>query len=389
MTPTEKMVCELIDGSAADCGVADEARFAQVVESACRHGIHLVLIDRLKKSSIWERCSADLRERLGSIALAAAAVHLIHEHELRKVLLRLHANGIRPILMKGASLAYTVYRSPMLRPRSDTDLLIGKRDLASAVRILTELGYHGPEIQTNNLTSYQCLYRKKIDSGPDHKLDLHWKINNAQLFAKALPFEEISTEAIELPRLAFCALGLAHRHSLLLACVHRFGHAHAPFYNQGEAVYAGDHLRWVYDIHLLCSALKSAQWAEFVTLVKAKCVAGFCVDGLTAAKDAFRAQIPAETMEGLRAGARAEAVNIEKLRSSGAAWFLANLRALPSLRQRLAFLQQVAFPPIEYMMNKYDPVSQLSLPILYAQRSINGVLKMIGLAKKRSKCYEK
>jgi hypothetical protein len=377
MTPAEKIVCDLIDGNAVECGVAGEVSFAQLVESACRHRIHLVLFDRLKKSSLWEHRSSDLR-RLGSIAATATAVGLIQEHELRKVLLRLDANGIRPILMKGASLAYTVYRFPTLRPRSDTDLLIRKSDLTLAVRILTELGYHGPEVRTKSLTSYQCLYRKKIDAGPDHKLDIHWKINNAHLFANALPFEEISTEAIELPHLAPCALGLGYKHSLLLACVHRFGHAHAPFYRQGGAVYAGDHLLWIYDIHLLCSVLEPTQWSEFVTLTKAKSVASFCVDGLTAAMDAFTAQIPAEAMAGLRAAAHAEAVSIQKLRSSGVAWFLANLRALPSLRQRFAFLQQVAFPPIEYMMKKYNAKSWLSLPFLYAQRSINGVFKRSG-----------
>jgi hypothetical protein len=208
-------------------------------------------------------------------------------------------------------------------------------------------------------------------------LDIHWRINNAQIFAKTFTFDELYADAINIPSLAPCALGLGYTHALLLACMHRFAHAHAPFYVDGGTVYAGDHLRWVYDIHLLCSALNTARWSEFTTLATTKGIAEFCVDGLNAARKAFNSQIPAETMDALQAAARNETASAQRFRASGMAWFVANLRALPNFRQRITLIKQVAFPPPAYMMEKYQTNNRLILPFLYVWRLINGVLKVI------------
>jgi hypothetical protein len=157
--------------------------------------------------------------------------------------------------------------------------------------------------------------------------------------------------------------------------MHRFGHAHAPFYVNGNPKYAGNHLRWVYDVHLLCSASSSDGWSEFTTLARTKNIAEFCLDGLKAAKEAFHTQIPAEVVDALQAAAGSEGASAERLRASGVAWFFANLRALPDLRQRVALIKQIALPPAAYMMDKYKTKSRLALPFLYGYRSINGIFK--------------
>ena len=55
----------------------------------------------------------------------------------------------------------------------------------------------------------------------------HWKLNNAQFFAKTFTFDELSADAIEIPSLISCARGLGYTHALLLACMHRLAHARA------------------------------------------------------------------------------------------------------------------------------------------------------------------
>ena len=381
MTSAEELVCAIVGGDVTSWRLSDEDTLEQLVEAAFRHSLHLILFDALKKSSAWSCWPLRLREKLETEAARASTLDLIGEQELRKVLIRLDEYGIQPLLLKGVPLAYTLYQSPTLRPRGDTDLLIRESDVQQVARILTELGYDGPDVRTDKLTSYECAYRKKTSFGADHKLDVHWKISNAQLFAKTFTFDELSADAIEIPSLASCALGLGYPHALLLACMHRFGHAHAPFYIDGNPVYAGDHLRWVYDIHLLCSALNTARWSELTTLARMKSIAEFCVDGLNAAREAFNTQIPAETMGELQSMARDEAASAQRLRASATAWFFANLRALPDLRQRIALIKQVALPPPAYMMEKYQTNNWLVLPFLYGYRSINGVFKGIKWSK--------
>ena len=375
MTPSEQLVCAIIRGDITSWTFSDHASLERLIEAAFEHNVHIILSDTLKKSSTWSHWPLRLREVLEAACAAASALDLIREQELRRVLNYFDSHGIRPILLKGVPLAYNVYRSPALRPRGDTDFLIQESQLETVTHILKELDYDGPDIQTDKLTSYQCAYRRTMPFGSDHKLDVHWKINNSQLFADTLTFAEVSADAIPIPSLARCARGLGRTHSLLLACMHRFGHVHAPFYVDGNPVYAGNHLRWVYDIHLLCSALNLTQWSVFTTLAETKRMAAFCVDGLKAARQAFNTQIPAETMDALQTTACIEGVNVQQLRVSGTAWFLANLRALPNLRQRLNLIRQVALPPAAYIMEKYQTNSRLALPFLYGYRSVSGIFK--------------
>ena len=56
--------------------------------------------------------------------------------EIARVLGSLADQGIVPVLIKGAPLAYTVYDDPSLRPRGDTDLLVRPEEVQQARRIL-------------------------------------------------------------------------------------------------------------------------------------------------------------------------------------------------------------------------------------------------------------
>lgn len=107
MTPLEKTLCDLIGGN-AKWGASDKEDFEQLVEASFRHGIHLLVFDRIKKSSTMGNWPPHLRERLELAAAAAAALDLIREQELRRVLVRLDRYGVKTILMKGAPLAYSL-----------------------------------------------------------------------------------------------------------------------------------------------------------------------------------------------------------------------------------------------------------------------------------------
>ena len=135
-------------------------------------------------------------------------------------------------LLKGVSLAYGLYRSPSLRPRADTDLLVRDSDLRSVARILMELGYSGPDAQTCNLTSYECPVQTKGSFGADPlfgcsfgKSIMHSFSPKSSLSMSWLP------KAIEIPALASCARGLGYARA--------FTRMHAPLRTCPRAV-----LRW-------------------------------------------------------------------------------------------------------------------------------------------------
>jgi hypothetical protein len=380
MNEAEESVCAILRGDVTSWPIRDGLDAKQLVAAALRHNIHLVLFDTIKRCSSWSRWPVRLRTKLENAWMAACAFDLLRERELRRVLARLDDFGLRPILLKGAPLAYTLYKSPALRPRGDTDLMIRESDAKMISRILCELGYAGEGIQTDRLASYQCQY-KLGKAGTSHTLDVHWKINNAPRFAEAFTFDELEESAIVLSSLAPFARGLGYTHALAVACMHRFGHAHAPFYVDGDAVYAGDYLSWVYDIHLLSAQLEATQWAEFTDMAQSKCIAAFCLDGLNAAMEAFKTPIPAGVLSTLQTAAATESIDAKRLRKSAVAWFIENFRSWPQTRQRIAWVREMAFPTPSYMMRRYRTGNWLALPFIYIHRAASGILKRVKMCK--------
>jgi hypothetical protein len=377
--PSEDLLCATICGEAVSNSVY-EGDLEGLVEAAFHHGLHLVLLEAIKSSSTWTLWPLRLRETLEDQARIASCVDLVREQELKRVLSRFNRSGVELLLLKGVPLSYTLYRSPALRPRCDTDFLIRDGDLERVEELLRECGYSTTSVQANK-ASYERLYRRKDSFGICHSLDLHWKINNAPLFADTLTFDELHAEAIPVAALGPHALGLGHVHALLLACMHRFAHAHAPFYVGKKRVYAGDHLRWVYDIHLLCSALRSEQWSKFLSMAGAKNIAVFCADALNAATQAFNTKLPAGAIQTLQTAALDETACLQRLKASEAAWLLANLRAFHTFQQRLAFVKGACFPPLAYMREKYQSASWLALPFLYGYRFVMGALRATKILK--------
>lgn len=61
----------------------------------------------------------------------------------------MRANGVRPLLLKGPSLAEWLYTEGVARPYGDIDLLVGRERLETAERMLTTLGF---ELKTSGLS---------------------------------------------------------------------------------------------------------------------------------------------------------------------------------------------------------------------------------------------
>src|SRR5205823_4519994 len=110
---------------------------------------------------------------------AATARELVTRRELVKVVSALGDHGIRPLLFKGAALGFTHYPSPVLRPRIDVDLLIGRNDVEVAANTFSGLGYEKAVSVTGKMIRSQSTYWRCDHLGFDHVFDLHWKISNS------------------------------------------------------------------------------------------------------------------------------------------------------------------------------------------------------------------
>jgi hypothetical protein len=221
--------------------VATEEAFVSGCAARDLCGLVHAHVRRFAASARWPQAVLDgLARELRS----RAAAELLRRRELAEVLDQLAAVDVSPILLKGAALAYSVYDSPVLRPRVDTDLIIPVEQVARVRRVMAARGYHEPLHCDGALLFCQFPLCRVDQFGVSHNFDVHWRISTQSHFASVLTYEELVATRVAVPRLGEHAWTAAPHHALLLACVHPVMHHH----NQVRLI-------WLYDVHLLASQL--------------------------------------------------------------------------------------------------------------------------------------
>ena len=323
----------------------------QAAESARAHRIHLLLADRFALSEIAD----DLR--------AAAALDAAREPELRSVIAALA--DVKPVLIKGAGLAYTHYPRSELRPREDTDLLISSADRTRVATALEGLRYERTTEVDGELVTGQFHFQRHDSRGVRHALDVHWRISNVRAFAEALSYDEVVAASTALPCLGPAARVPSAVHSLVIACAHRVAH-------HGDT----DQLLWLFDIHLLARSLTFAERDQFTKLVTARRLRAVAAKGLASAAAAFGGidtlwvaaiEAASTTVEPSAAFVGGAMRRVDVL--------TADLAATTRWRDRIRLLREHLFPGAAFMYERYGTHRAAVLPLLYAHRIVSGAPK--------------
>jgi hypothetical protein len=307
-----------------------------------------------------------VRAALNRTRRGEAAAEAIRRQHLIDLLAALHRGGIDALLMKGALMAYTLYPSPWLRPRLDTDLLVSPANRARADRVLRDLGYQPGTHFSGDFVTHQFGYERPSQFEFIDVVDLHWKIANPHVFADAFGFEELAADAVPVPALSAEARGLSAPHAFVLACVHRVAHHDSS-----------ERLIWLYDIHLLASAMDQAAGEKVVRLAESKQLRSVCAHGLSEARARFgpggrggwidKLLRAGEATEPTAAFLRTDLKKIDVL--------VSDLRTLGSWRERLALVREHLFPPAAYMRKAYATTATASLLFAYVIRVVRGARK--------------
>ena len=338
----------------------DPVTIASVAE---HHGVGAIL---------WEATAGaampSVHGALDATVRAAIAREVFVQREVRAVTAALADGGVRALLLKGTALAYTAYPQPWLRPRTDTDLLVGAEDAPAASHALSGLGYERTDaITSGTLVSHQWAFERHDAHGVRHVLDLYWKIVNPHMLADALTFDDLWAGSSVVHSLGNAAHAPAPGRSLALACIHRAAHHHGH-----------ERLVWLYDIHLLASPFGEADWEAFGELAVSRGVAAICLDGLQAAGDALGTVVPAPLAARLGAAAAREPARrfvTGALNRRGV--LLSDLAVLPAWSDRVRLLREHAFPPAAFIRRRYGVTRPIWLPALYVRRLLTGAYKWV------------
>jgi hypothetical protein len=288
----------------------------------------------------------------------------------------LTSSGVRPLLFKGAALAYSHYADPTLRQRADTDILVGAEEREPAHEALTELGWRKVSEITAEVSSRQTSY---ILTGPGDvtfHVDLHWRLSNSSVLHRLLEHDELWDRSVKLPSLHPQARGAHPVDALLIACMHRLVHLTTPYYSDGVARLAPDRLIWLNDIRLIADAFSPEEWSDFERRAREKGLADACRDGLVRAKTLLGAPCPEPVLKRLAASESTE-IPDRYLRASWLRREWMDFWALGGVSDKLRFLGEIIFPPADYMRRRYAGGGRGWLAWLYLRRAASGVSKRL------------
>jgi hypothetical protein len=275
--------------------------------------------------------------------------------------------GVSCLLMKGAALAHTHYSHPHLRPRRDTDVLVRREELRSAVVAIEGAGYVRAIETSGELATSQYHFERAEPRDGLHALDVHWRVANPRVFADSVTYDQLAARRVPLLDLGPHAWTLSPGHALVLACIHRVAH------HQDS-----DHLLWLWDLHLLASRLSNDEVDACVALASQSSTRAVCAHGVRLAAHCFGTANAAELIARLEPDGD-EAVEPSARFLGGGLRLVDLLRtdlaATPTWRSRVTLLGEHLFPPVSYIRAIYSAWPTVLLPLAYLHRIVRGMPK--------------
>jgi hypothetical protein len=331
----------------------------RLADAAEAHGVD-ALVARTPAAA---PASPEVSARLMGALAGHQALSAVRDRELARVVELLASGGVIPILIKGAHLAHTIYASPALRPRRDTDLVIDEQEQPAAASLLVLGGYRRAVHVRGALILGQCHFQRTDDLGVLHALDVHWRVAAPLVFRRVLPAATLRASRVALPALGAHAWGPSPPHALIIACVHLAAHHRVD-----------PMLVWSYDIALLVRTLSEDEGATFLETAAATGINTVCASSLDRARRHFDGPALASLASRLRAQRTAPEPSARLLtatRPIDELWL--DLRISDGWRERLALVREHLWPDAEYMRATSAPTGWL--PLGYARRALSGARK--------------
>jgi len=226
-----------------------------LVESQQQH-MEMLLYQSLQDSKQLDILSPQTHKSLHHRYQQLAFLELMREQKLSAIQKACLKKGFEPLLMKGTALAYTHYACPVLRERTDMDILIPLDQIECCIGLLQSLGFkvHYPRYKSHQFTA-SCFVAKNIEIF----LDVHWRVSNHSAYALMFSYEELLSSAIPIKALekmkSPCMMD-----ALMISCMNLS-------VNELSNKYM---LLGLYDNHLLWQTLSEIDKKQLLGKIKAK-----------------------------------------------------------------------------------------------------------------------
>jgi hypothetical protein len=361
----EQFLCGAIRGDQLHWPAAAETGFyEQFLERAIANGVDMLVCHCLRLTSAWQELPKEVREPLEQRSRNAIAVEMARSQDLSALLKGMAGQGLELLLLKGSALAYTHYPQPHLRARVDTDVLIDPAGIRQVRALLDDLDY---DLVGWTYKSHQFNATREKYGGRVIRYDVHWRANNGAKYARTIGFAEALEESVSVPGVTG-GRTLGPVHSLMLACMHW----------AGTIPNHPDRLIWLYDMHLLVSAMSAEELSTFAARAKSGHIQEECHAALVECSRCFGTIISPNIMPGL-AGVSRQPAHTSRFARSQLAVILDDLGQLPDWSSRLDLLREYLFPPADYLLSRYGKEDWYWVPLLYCRYLFGGMFQRISL----------
>jgi hypothetical protein len=155
---------------------AERTTFLGIAAELRVRGLALARLERDGlPTELGERAVRELRAQLTAERRRAAAQVL----EQERVLDRLQRAGITPLILKGAALRATLYLEAAEREVGDLDLLVHRREVDAACRVLEECGYGAPD--ADDAAAYaRHHFHLRLRHPFGHLVEVHWALTEPE-----------------------------------------------------------------------------------------------------------------------------------------------------------------------------------------------------------------
>ena len=340
----------------------------EFVRACAREDVSALVHARIRTHSCDREWPVEIRDTLAGLARAETAREMVRCAEVTRAIDALTAAGVRPVLFKGAALAYTVYQTPAERPRLDTDILIDAADRDVARHVLEGLGYAAPPYCDDLLSQLQM---EKTDAfGLPHVIDVHWKISTQRVFEDVLAHGEMLGRAMRVPALGAAAVAASFADALLLSCIHPAMHHRNV-----------ERILWIYDTHLVAARLTPADFSDLARHAGRTRVAAVCAHQLGLARAMFGTHVPEAAMTQLANAVDEPSADYLASERKWRHELASTMRALPRAADRATLVRRVLLPGADYMLAAYGlrdkPLAPCLLPALYVHRGVRGAWRIL------------
>ena len=334
-----------------------------LINMAIKEGMAGLLYKNLMKSGMLETLDHKQRERLQSLYYQTVVFNLKLIHDLKEILHLLNQKKIQVVLLQGIALLQQIYDDIGLRPMTDIDLWVLRKDYPDCIGVLRNLGYQRDTVYPNTFRKGSTVF------------DLHTHI----LWADRIKARELllskSQERIYQDSRIICFEGQE------ALCLNRYDQVlylslHALKHNV-------DRLIWLVDIKNLLADWKRSDWGGLMNRARELGQEKIIQYVLFLLLNLFDFRLPMEARQLLdrkRLHFLEKKVLRERAkRDSLPVWApLLLFSTGRGLQRRFSFILETLFPRPEILRQVFPVCSHRRVWVLYLKRTLQliGMIKM-------------